>query len=414
MNADRTRQSAADGQSMLVIMIAASTVLAVSFGIRSIFGGIIGPLSAEYGWPREIFSLSLAIQNLVWGLAQPAFGAIADRFGDRRAMWLGLVCYLAGMVLAVIGMTPMAQHLGTGVLIGMGISGTAFGTVLAVVGRAAPAAKRSQYLGYATAAGSLGQIIFPTLTAWILENYDWHVALIVLTAFLAPMAICIPLLKAPSAPAGPAETMESDGLPLGAVLMRAFAHPSYILLVFGFFVCGFHLAFITVHFPAFVAERCGDVAIGLQALTIVGATNVIGTVMAGQLGARLPKPYLLSGIYALRAVAIYLFIANPVTPTTVILFALAIGPLWLSTVPLTSGLVVTMFGPKHMGTLYGFVFLSHQIGSFVGVWMGGWLYDATGSYDVVWNMSIALGVFSAIVHLPIRERAWAAVRRAAA
>lgn len=412
------RSAPAPDRSMATIMIAASVILALSFGVRSIFGGVIGPLSAEFGWPRETYSLSLAIQNLVWGLAQPLFGAIADRYGDRKALWIGFACYLLGMALAVIGTTPLAQHLGTGLLIGMGISGTAFGIVLSVVGRAAPEAKRSQYLGFATAAGSLGQVALPPLTAWLLQEYDWRTALIVLTVLLLPMAVCIPFLRAggrPPAPSGAAATSAGTGMGAGAddpglgeVLTRAFGHTSYVLLTIGFFVCGFHLAFISIHFPAFVAERCGDPALGLQALTLVGATNIIGTILAGQLGAWLPKPYLLSGIYALRALLITVFISFPITPTSVILFSLAIGPLWLSTVPLTSGLVVGMFGPKHMGTLYGFVFLSHQLGSFVGVWLGGWLYDATGSYDIVWKAAIALGVFSAIIHLPVRERSWTA------
>ena len=398
-----------DATSMTTILIAGSVILAISFGIRSIFGGIITPLSAEFGWPRETYSLSLAIQNLVWGLAQPLFGAIADRYGDRKALWLGFICYVAGMALAVVGMTPMAQHLGSGLLIGMGIAGTAFGIVLSVVGRAAPEAKRSQYLGLATAAGSLGQVLMPPLTAWLLANYDWRFTLIVLTILLAPMILCIPFMKAGALSNTPQEqpATAADEPGMGEVLARAFGYPSYLFLTLGFFVCGFHLAFVSIHFPAFVAERCGDPALGLQALTIVGATNIVGTILAGQLGAWFPKQYLLSGIYALRALVIFLFIANPVTPLTVVLFSLAIGPLWLSTVPLTSGLVVAMFGPKHMGTLYGFVFLSHQLGSFAGVWLGGWFYDATGSYDVVWYAAIALGVASAIVHLSIRERAWA-------
>ncbi len=417
-SAPNSAASRADVTSMTTILIAGSIILALSFGIRSIFGGIITPLSAEFGWPRETYSLSLAIQNLAWGLAQPLFGAIADRYGDRKALWLGFFCYLAGMGLAVVGMTPFAQHMGSGLLIGMGIAGTAFGIVLSVVGRAAPEAKRSQYLGYATAAGSLGQVVLPPIAAWLLTNYDWRVTLIVLTVMLLPMAVCIPFLKANAPTPGSdgeaqAASQAQDEPGLGAVLARAFGYPSYLFLTLGFFVCGFHLAFISIHFPAFVAERCGDPALGLQALTLVGATNIIGTILAGQLGAWLPKQYLLSGIYALRALVIVIFISNPITPLSVILFSLAIGPLWLSTVPLTSGLVVAMFGPKHMGTLYGFVFLSHQLGSFTGVWLGGWLYDATGSYDIVWKVAIALGVLSAIVHLPVRERIWTPRQRAA-
>ena len=390
-----------DASSMTVIMLAGAAVLAIAFGIRSIFGGVVQPLSEEFGWPREIFSMSLAIQNLVWGLAQPFFGAIADKFGDRKALWLGFACYLVGMVLSVTATTPLGHHLGTGVLVGAGISGTAFGLVLSVVGRAAPDAKRSQYLGYVSALGSLGQVAMPLLAAWLIETYDWRTMLMVMTALLLPIAFCIPFLKAPELPTSPDAPAEA---PLTQVIARAFGSPSYILLTFGFFVCGFHVSFIAVHFPAFVAERCGDPALGLQALTIIGLMNIFGSLAAGQFGAWFPKPYVLSAIYALRAIAIFVFISFPITPTSVVIFAAAIGPLWLSTVPLTSGLVAVMFGPKHMATLYGFVFLSHQIGSFIGVWLGGWLYDVYGDYDLVWRAAIALGVFSALVHLPVRER----------
>ena len=394
-------QGRSDAQSMTVILVAGSLVLALSFGIRSIFGGVLEPISTEYGWSRETFSLSLAIQNLFWGLAQPAFGLIADRYGDRRALWLGFVCYLAGMVLTVIGTTPLAMHLGAGVLVGAGVSGTAFGLVLAVVGRAAPEAKRSQYLGLAAAFGASGQAVLPVAAGWLTAAYDWHVMLMVMTALILPMALCIPFLHVPSAPSAPGAPADATILEM---LKKAFGYSRYNLLVLGFFVCGFHVAFITVHFPAFVTEMCGDPALGLQALGIVGLANIFGSLGAGYLGSRFPKPYILSAIYALRALVIFLFISFPITPTSVIVFALAIGPLWLSTIPLTSGIVVGMFGPKYMATLYGFVFLSHQLGSFLGVWLGGRLYDLYNSYDIVWWAGIALGIASAIVHLPIRER----------
>lgn len=397
-------QPADQTHSMVVIMASGAIVLALAFGVRSVFGGMVEPLSTEFGWPREIFSTSLAIQNLVWGLAQPVFGVIADKLGDRKALWLGFGCYLLGMVLTLVGTTPMAQHLGAGVLVGAGISGTAFGLVLSVVGRAAPEAKRSQYLGYVSALGSLGQVVMPMLAAYLLKEYDWRVMIGVMTALLLPMVFFIPFLKAPELPAAAGDLPAAS---TKAMIARAFGSPSYILLNFGFFVCGFHVAFIAVHFPAFVSEMCGDPALGLQALTVIGAMNILGSLAAGQLGARFPKPYVLSAIYALRAMVIFIFISLPITPLSVLIFAAAIGPLWLSTVPLTSALVAVMFGPKHMATLYGFVFLSHQVGSFLGVWLGGWLYDAYGNYDLVWRAAIALGVFSALVHLPVRERAWA-------
>ncbi|MEO1293986.1 MAG: MFS transporter, partial [Pseudomonadota bacterium] len=377
--------------------------------VRSVFGVVLDPVSNEFGWPREIFSLSLAIQNLIWGAAQPVFGAIADKYGDRRALWLGLVCYIAGMALFLVGTTPGAQHLGAGVLVGAGIAGTAFGLVLAVVSRASTDANRSQNLGLVSALGSSGQVLLPILAAQLIQaGYDWRATMTVIALLLVPMIVCIPFLKA-SAPATAANApiQESD-VRLMETIRHAMVQQSYLLLILGFFVCGFHVAFITVHLPAFVYERCGDAALGGYAIAIVGAMNILGSFAAGQLGARYPKPYLLSGIYALRALVIFLFISFPVTPLSVILFAAAIGPLWLSTVPLTSALVVSMFGPRTMGTLYGIVFFSHQIGSFLGVYLGGRLYDEFGSYDIVWWAAIVLGIFSALVHLPVKERSVAA------
>ena len=417
-----------------IIIAAGAVVLSLSFGIRSVFGVMLDPISATFDWPREVFSLSMAISNIVWGLGQPLFGWIADRYGDRKAIWLGFWCYLAGMLLSVYGFSPMMMHTGVGVLVGLGVSGTAFGLILSVVGRSTPEEKRSQALALTAAFGSLGQMMLPAVSGWLVDLYGWETTLLIMTALLAPMALCIPFLKAEVQPANAAA---SDNLATGALLRRAFGHSSYLLLTLGFFVCGFHVAFIAAHFPAFVAEVCapfvdlstngvtemtfplpfvGEVTLRMSAielgawtLSIVGLANFIGTLIVGQLGARYPKPYILSSIYALRAVVITLFITTQITPFTVILFSFSMGLLWLTTVPLTSGLVATMFGPKHMGTLYGFVFLSHQVGSFVGIYMGGRVYDLYGNYDMVWYLAIALGVFSAIVHLPVRDRAWAPV-----
>ena len=391
-----------------IIIAAGAVVLSLSFGIRSVFGVMLDPISATYDWPREVFSLSIAIQNIVWGLGQPVFGWIADRFGDRRAIWLGFWCYLLGMLLSVYGFSPMMMHSGTGVLIGLGVSGTAFGLILSVVGRSTSEEKRSQALALTAAFGSLGQMVLPFVSGWLVDLYGWQTTLLIMTALLAPMAACIPFLKPDIQPMNAAA---SDNLATGALLRRAFGHSSYLLLTIGFFVCGFHVAFIAAHFPAFVAEVCATpegpaTELGALTLSIVGMANFIGTLIVGQLGARYPKPYILSSIYAMRAVVITVFISLPFTPTTVIIFSFCMGLLWLTTVPLTSGLVATMFGPKHIGTLYGFVFLSHQVGGFVGISMGGRVYDLYGNYDMVWYLAIALGVFSAIVHLPVRDRAW--------
>ncbi|MEM7178727.1 MAG: MFS transporter [Pseudomonadota bacterium] len=396
--------------NQMIIIAAGAVILSLSFGIRSVFGVMLDPMSATFGWPREVLSLSLAIQNIFWGLGQPVFGWIADRYGDRRALWLGFALYLAGMLLTVFGWSPLMMHTGAGVMIGLGVSGTAFGIILSVVGRATPEERRSKALALTAALGSIGQMVLPVLTGVLVEGFGWQNALLMVTLLLLPMAACIPLMKA-EIPASNAAV--SDNLSTPDLLRRAMGHSSYLLLTTGFFVCGFHVAFIAVHFPAFVAEVCATpegpaTELGALTLSIVGFANFVGTLIVGQLGARYPKPYILSSIYALRAVVIFVFIALPITPATVIAFSFAIGFLWLTTVPLTSGLVATMFGPRHMGTLYGIVFLFHQVGSFIGIYMGGVVYDLYGNYDLVWYAAIALGVFSAIVHLPVRDRAWQA------
>ncbi|MBK0400717.1 MFS transporter [Limibaculum sp. M0105] len=391
-----------------VIIIAGSLIVSLSFGVRSIFGVVMDPISATYDWPREVFSMSLAIQNIFWGLGQPLFGWIADRFGDRRALWLGFVVYLVGMLMSAMGQTPLAQHMGAGMFVGFGIAGTAFGLVLSVVGRATPEARRSQALALTAAFGSLGQMIMPAVAGLMVESLGWQTTLLAFTAVLLPMAACIPFMRA-GTPAG--DTPDPGAASTRALLRTAFGHRSYLLLTVGFFVCGFHVAFISAHFPAFVAEMCATpdgpaTELGALTLSIVGVANFIATLAVGRLGAIYPKPYILSAIYALRAVVILVFISMPVTPASVIVFSAVFGLLWLTTVPLTSGLVATMFGTRNMGTLWGFVFLSHQAGSFAGIYLGGRVYDLTGSYDLFWYVAIVLGVVSAIVHLPVEDRAW--------
>ena len=405
-----TRRDTRGHADSVPIILAGGIVLALSFGVRSVFGGVVEPLSRElFGGAIEVFSFSIAIQNLVWGIAQPVFGMIADKFGDRRALWLGFACYLAGMAVSVLGSTAFAQHMGAGVLVGMGISGTAFGTVLAVVGRAAPEEKRTLYLGIVSAIGSTGQALLPFLVSWLVDWLDWRLTLVAVAAALLPMALCIPFLKAGSAL--PTQGAENDEIALGRTIRRAFGHTSYSLLTAGFFVCGFHLAFITAHLPTFVQEFCLSSAsaaelraLGLQAVALAGFANIFGTLLASKLGSRYSKPGLLAAIYALRAVVILIFISSPVTPTSVLVFALAMGVLWLSTVPLTSALVLVMFGPRAMGTLFGFVFLSHQLGGFAGVWLGGAVFDRFGNYDAIWYASIGLGIASAVAHLLVTER----------
>ncbi|QQM30300.1 MFS transporter [Martelella lutilitoris] len=412
----QARSSGID-RDMLIIMLAGGLVLALSFGVRSVFGGVVLPLSDDLFAGRiEIFSLSIAIQNLVWGLAQPFFGMLADKFGDRRALWLGFGCYVLGMLICVFGASPFAQHMGAGVLVGMGVSGTAFGTVLAVVGRAAPAEKRGFYLGVASAMGSAGQAVLPLLTAFLISRFDWQTTLLIITALLAPMALAIPFLHVKNK--GSAAETDID---LPQTIRAAFGHGSFVMLAAGFFVCGFHLAFITAHLPNYVQNFCTGTtlsapelrALGLKALALAGFANIFGTLIAARLGNFFAKPHVLAAIYALRAVVILVFIWLPLTPVSVLIFGLVMGVLWLSTVPLTSALIVVMFGPRAMGTLFGFVFLSHQLGGFLGVWLGGAWFDRYGNYDVIWYAAIALGILSAAIHLTVRERAAPAIAAAA-
>ena len=403
-------------QPINTIIVAGGIILALSFGVRSVFGGFVEPISNDlFGGRIEIISLSIAIQNLVWGLAQPLFGMVADRYGDRRALAIGFCCYVAGLALSIVGSSPISQHLGVGLLVGMGVSGTAFGVVLAVIGRAAPEERRGLYLGIASALGSVGQVVMPLLASWLTEWLDWRLTLTVITAMLAPMALCIPFLRAEPAASSSDRAIphqKDDATPLSQTVMEAFKHPSFIFLTAGFFVCGFHLAFITAHLPNYVQYFCSSTrmtpdelrAFGLQALSIVGFANIIGTLLATHLGTIFPKPYVLSAIYALRAVVILIFIAQPMTPLSIMIFAFAMGVLWLSTVPLTSALVLTMFGPAPMGTLFGFVFLGHQLGSFTGVWLAGAWFDLYANYDFVWRTAIVLGIASALLHLLVKER----------
>ncbi len=397
-----------EARDAMTIVLAGGIVLALSFGIRSVFGGIVEPVSRDlFGGRIEVFSLAIAIQNLVWGLAQPAFGAIADRWGDRLALWLGLGCYALGLAICVTGSTPLAQHIGAGLLVGMGISGTAFGIVLTVVGRAAPPEKRSAYLGLTSALGSVGQVILPLAVSQLIELFDWRIVMTIVACMLAFMAICIPRLQTAALPSA-----ETPTVPLNRTLRHALRQPSYLLLSLGFFVCGFHLAFITAHLPNYVEYFCVGTAMspeelrafGLQALAVVGLANIAGTLLASRLGTIFPKPYVLAAIYGLRSVVLVLFISQPPTPLSVMIFAMAMGILWLSTVPLTSALVLTMFGPRAMGTLFGLVFLSHQLGGFAGVWIGGAYFDSFGDYDAIWYASILLGVLAAGLHLGVSER----------
>ncbi|WP_225026247.1 MFS transporter [Xinfangfangia pollutisoli] len=395
------------------VLIAGSVILMIGFAIRASFGVFQIPVAQEFGWARSEFSLAIAIQNLAWGIGQPLFGAVAERFGDRRAIIGGALLYALGLVLSAYAYEPW-QHQTLAILVGFGIAGTGFGVILAIVGRAAAPEHRSMALGIGTAAGSAGQVFGAPTAEFLLQFYTWHTVFLVFAAVILLTLFALPFIRSPHV-ASRAELEET----LGTVLVRAFKDPSFSLIFLGFFSCGYQLAFITAHFPAFVTELCGapapngmlaamgittSSALGAVSIAVIGLFNIVGTITAGWLGKRYTKKYLLAGIYVARTLAAAVFILLPITPTSVLVFSAVMGALWLATVPLTSGLVAHIYGLRYMGTLYGFVFLSHQIGGFLGVWLGGKMYDLNGSYTLVWWIGVGVGAFSALVHLPIRER----------
>ena len=399
------------------VLVAGCLIILVSFAIRASFGVFQIPIATEFNWPRAEFSLAIAIQNLAWGIGQPIFGAIAEKIGDRKAIIMGALIYAVGLVASSYAVTPEAHQL-LEIAVGFGIAGTGFGVILAVVGRAASDDNRSMSLAIATAAGSAGQVFGAPLAEYLLGFMSWqNVFVIFAAAILATLAL-LPLMKTETI-ASKAELEDS----MGQILTKAMRDPSFALIFLGFFSCGYQLAFITAHFPAFVTEMCGAIdpsgtlatigvsttsALGAISISLIGLANIAGTLLAGYLGKTYSKKYLLAGIYAARTVVAALFILMPITPTSVIVFSIAMGSLWLATVPLTSGLVAHIYGLRYMGTLYGIVFFSHQLGSFLGVWLGGRMYDAFGDYTMVWWIGVGVGAFSAIVHLPVKEQPLAA------
>ena len=395
------------------VLIAGCIIIMTGFAIRASFGVFQIPIAEEFGWLRSDFSLAIAIQNLAWGIGQPIFGAIAEKIGDRRAIIIGAIMYAAGLLLSAGATTPLAHQVYE-ILVGFGIAGTGFGVILAVVGRAASDENRSMALAIATAAGSAGQVFGAPLAEYLLTVMTWQMTFVAFAGLIMSTLLVLPMMRSP-AQASKAELEES----MGTILIRAFKDPSYTLIFLGFFSCGSQLAFITAHFPALVTEMCGPIdqggilagmgisttsALGAVAISLIGLANIGGTLAAGWAGKRYSKKYLLAGIYTGRTIVAAAFILMPITPGSVILFSVAMGSLWLATVPLTSGLVAHLYGLRYMGTLYGIVFFSHQLGSFLGVWLGGALYDIYGTYTHVWWVGVGVGAFSAIVHLPIRER----------
>jgi MFS family permease len=385
-----------------VIIVAGCIVAVISFGVRSSMGLFTYPISEFHMWDREIYGLAMAIQNLMWGVVQPIAGAFADRYGPAKVIAIGAVIYALGTALMSFADTPAAMYLAGGLMVGVGIATASFSIVMAAFGRLVPPEKRSWAFGIATGAGSLGQFIFAPLGQGFIATFGWQTALLLLASSVLLIILFAIPLNAPAADAGTAARDEAK-ISLREAIAIAFGHSSYVLLVLGFFVCGFQIAFVTIHLPAYLVEHGISQWLAAGSIAIVGVFNVIGSYSAGIIGGKYRKRFSLAMIYLLRSVAVTLFITLPITPASTIVFTAVLGLLWLSTVPLTMGLVMVMFGTRYMATLYGFVFLSHQIGSFFGVWLGGRFHDLYGSYDPVWWMGVALGLFAALVHWPIRE-----------
>ncbi|MYZ48332.1 MFS transporter [Propylenella binzhouense] len=387
-------------RSLGLVVVAGCLISMLSFGPRSVMGLFLAPMTEAHDWSRETFALAIAIQNLLWGLGQPVAGALADRWGSFRVLAGGALVYAAGLAIMSWAPTPLWLHLSAGIMMGLGMAGASFSIVLAALGRRVPAEKRSIVFGIGTAAGSAGQLLFAPLGQALIIAYGWSQALVMLGA----MMLIIPLLATAfagteAAPSGPVRQQS-----LKEAMLEAFGWRSYNLLVAGFFVCGFHVAFITTHLPPYIVDIGLPASVGAWAIALIGLFNIVGALASGVIAQHFPKPMLLSFIYLGRGVAITLFVLLPPSNVTVLLFAATMGLLWLSTVPPTSGLVALMFGPRYMATLMGITFFSHQVGAFLGVWLGGWLYDRTGSYDMFWWIGVALAVFAGIVHWPIRER----------
>lgn len=382
------------------VIIAGSLIAMIGFGVRSIFGLFLEPMTVARGWNRETFALAMALQNLLWGLAVPFASALSDRFGPSRILSIGALLYGAGVWGMATTSSVIGLQLFAGILTGLGVAFSAFSIALAAMAKVVGTERRTWVLGLGTAAGSFGQVLFSPLGQLFITEYGWYVALLLLAA---SVLIIIPLawvLPSSNDAAESANRQQS----LGQAIHEATHHRGFVLLNLGFFVCGFHVAFITVHFPSYVRDLGLAPEVGAYSIALIGVFNIFGSFLSGAAGQRWSKRYGLSLIYLARAIVITALLLGPKTELTIYLFAASMGILWLSTVPLTSGIVAQVFGVHYMATLFGIVFFSHQIGSFMGVWLGGYLYDITGSYNGVWWTGVILGVAAAVIHLPINER----------
>jgi MFS family permease len=384
-----------------MIVLSGCLIALLSFGPRSAAGQFLTPLSFANGWGRDVFSIAFAIQNLLWGIGQPFAGAVADRFGTVRVLCAGAIMYGLGLAVMAYATNPLVLDLSAGVLIGFGLAGCSFNLVLSAFGKLVPEEWRALSLGAGTAAGSFGQFLFSPLARALIDSFGWQEALLV---FAAGMLLVLPLSLALATPRAATGTGKAAPQSLKQALAEAFGHRSYVLLVLGFFTCGFQLAFITVHLPAYLVDRGLSAEVGGWTIGAIGLFNIVGSLSAGWLSTRMPKRYLLSVIYFLRAAAVLAFIVFPVSAASCIAFGAVMGLLWLSTVPPTASLVSVMFGNRWGGMLYGFAFFSHQVGGFLGVLIGGLAFERTGSYDAIWWLSILFGVLSGIINLPIVEK----------
>jgi len=380
------------------ILLGSALILALSLGTRHGFGLFLPPMSAQFGWGREVFAFAIAFQNLIWGLAQPFAGALADRFGAAKVVFVGGILYAAGLMCMSMAQTPLGLSLSAGLLIGIGLSGTTFSVILGVVGRVLPPEKRSMGMGIASAAGSFGQFAMLPGTLGLIGWLGWSMALLALGLLVAFILPLVGMLKDKPLP-----VVEGQQT-LREALHEACTHSGFWLLAFGFFVCGFQVVFIGIHLPAYLVDQHLPAKIGTTVLALIGLFNIFGTYIAGWLGGRMSKPRLLTALYLLRAVVISLFLWIPLTETTAYLFGVTMGLLWLSTVPLTNGTVATLFGVRNLSMLGGIVFLFHQLGAFLGGWLGGVVYDRTGNYDLIWQVSILLSLIAAALNWPVRER----------
>ncbi len=390
----------------LVIVVCGCLIGMLTFGPRSTLGFFLQPMSREFAWGRDVFGLALAVQNLLWGMGQPIAGAIADRFGALRVIAVGALMYAAGLIMMRYAATPLSLDVSAGVLMGFGLSGCSFNLVLSAFGKLLPSEWRGIALGAGTAAGSFGQFVFAPFGVAMIDNFGWQPALTVfacLTLLVVPLSLA---LATPPAASGAVSAAEEQTFK--HALAEAFGHRSYVLLVLGFFTCGFQLAFITVHLPAYMVDRGMPVQIGGWVIAVIGLFNIVGSLSVGWLQSRLPKRYILSAIYFIRAMSIVAFISFPITTFSAIVFGIVTGLTWLSTVPPTSSLVALMFGTRWLATLFGFAFFSHQVGGFLGVLLGGIVFEKYGSYAPIWWLSVLFGVLSALINLPIVE---APVRR---